>query len=113
MEEVIKRFNEVVRNRFYNQMADFMDHDLDNKLLKEEKELEEQIISFSKQQDALSTFSAMIEEVETDIFNTMIANLDSTPDKYETLYDVFSEFNNIHKSKIVFPNEALRNIKIN
>lgn len=83
-----------------------------NDLEKEQADIANQITQISKDADAYNTFLSIIEYRNPDAFTVMISNLDSNPSQYETLYDLFKEFNSIHTSTVTFPTEALQNIKI-
>lgn len=74
-------------------------------------DISEQIVQFSKSNDAYNTFTAIIEEFNPEAFSTMIANLDSNPNQYDTLYDLYKDFNNM-SSNITFPILALQNVTI-
>lgn len=110
--ELLKKFYSITSEIFYEEMADYANHTKLHQLNQQSKELEEQIIIYSKKQSAFEDFSKAIEELDPDLFNILISNLDSTPNA-KTLYDIMSDYNNIHKSKIVIPNSALQFIKIN
>ena len=53
-----------------------------------------------------------LEEHCPNSFSIMIANLDSNPDKYETLYDLCKEINIRKEDNFEFPIDCLQKIKI-
>lgn len=53
-----------------------------------------------------------LEEHCPNTFSIMIANLDSNPDKYETLYDLCKEINIRKEDNFEFPIDCLQKIKI-
>ena len=59
--------------------------------------------------DAVTRF---LEEHCPNTFNLMIANLDSRPDDYETLYDLCREINIRKEDNFEFPVDCLQKIKI-
>lgn len=110
--ELLKTYYKTVRDQFINEMADFMDHSLNRKLENEIKELEKQIIEYAGRPDAFKLFTESIETIDPDVFSKLIADLDSDSESYDTLYDLFTKYNNIHLSNVVFPDDAIKKIKI-
>ena len=111
LQELLKKFYNITWEIFYEEMADYADHVKLHKLNYQCKELEEQIMVYAKKPSAFKNFSNAIEELDPDLFNNLTSTLDSTPNA-KTLYDIMSEYNNIHKSKIIIPNSALQLIEI-
>lgn len=110
--ELLERYYNLSYSIFIEEMADYMDHKKVNNLKQSLIEIENQIIQFSKSNDAYNIFTSIIEEKNPTAFNTMISNIDSSPNDYPTLYEAFEEFNTIHLSKVIFPKSALKNVKI-
>lgn len=112
IKDLLEQYYDLSWDIFTEEMADFMNHTKVKQLEEKRKNIEEQIIQFSKSDNAYDTFTSIIEDKNPDAFNIMIANIDSNPDKYQNLNDIFEEFNNIHKSKVTFPYIALQNVII-
>ncbi len=110
--DLLERYYNLSYSIFTEEMADYMDHKKVNNLKQSCNDIENQIIQFSKSNDAYNTFTSIIEEKNPTAFSAMISNIDSNPNDYPTLYEAFEEFNNIHLSKVIFPDTALKNVKI-
>lgn len=111
LQELLKKFYNIQQEAFYEEMADYANHTKLFQLNQQSQELEEQIITHAKKQTAFEDFSQAIEELDSDLFNKLISTLDSNPNA-KTLYDIMSDYNNIHKSKVVIPSPALQLIEI-
>lgn len=111
--ELFQKLYDVTWEYYLNDMRESdWSIDVSQKCSRMERELEEQIISLAKREDAFEIFTSAIEEIDPNLFEILIANLDSKPDDYTTLYDLFKDYNNIHKAKITIPDEATKMIKI-
>lgn len=112
--ELLQNYYKTTWDHFINEMAEEPAYSFSfrDKCKDKLKEMEKEIISYAKIPNAFEEFSHCIEEMDKDVFSTMIANLDSSPAKYETLYDLFQEHNNIHTSKVIIPDDASKLIQI-
>lgn len=62
--------------------------------------------------DNFNNITRFLEEYCPNSFSIMIANLDSIPDKYETLYDICMEINIKNEDNFEFPVDCIKAIKI-
>ena len=115
-QEYLELFQKLYDTVWEGYLNDMKERDWSSEVSQEcyriEKELTEQIISLAKREDAFEIFTYAIGELDPELLEILIANLDSRPDEYVTLYDSFKDYNNIHKSKIIIPDEALKMINI-
>lgn len=110
LQQLIIDWDSKNRSIFYEQMADYMDHAGVRKMEKECDDLEQQINQIANRPSAYEEVTELIEEKDPDVFNSLIADLDS--EGGNTLYDIFNKYNNIHKCKITIPSETLKKLNI-
>ena len=68
--------------------------------------------ALSDSKENFEVITKFLEEHCPNTFSIMIANLDSNPDKYETLYDICNDINIRKEDNFEFPIECLQKIRI-
>ena len=68
--------------------------------------------ALSNSKENFEIITKFLEEVCPNTFSIMIANLDSNPDKYETLYDLCKDINVKKEDNFDFPVDCLQKITI-
>ena len=75
IKDLLEQYYDLSWDIFTEEMADFMNHTKVKQLEEKRKNIEEQIIQFSKSDNAYDTFTSIIEDKNPDAFKIMIANI--------------------------------------